>query len=226
MTKVFNTHPTHAIDMIKNKGKKVITFIGYSGAEYQDKPLMIKQANNELIRHIANKNKIIINIGSTPEGIGEVYSIAKIMGFETTGIVSSQAKECKFSKFVDTVYVINDTSWGGFLNIPPLEKKLIRFKPEIERIDTENGDFEILSPTSKAMVKASNMIIAIGGGAVGRDEIIAADKFKVKVIFYAADMSHNIAIAKSIKPTEFKGAAHKIFENKPGYSSMRSYTLN
>lgn len=133
----------------------------------------------------------IINIGATPEGIGAAYEIAKQMGFETTGIVSSQAEVygAHFSEHADRIYVIKDALWGG---IDPKTKEL--------------------SPTSVAMVGVSHKIIAFGGGEVGADEIEAAHKMKISVAFYDFQFNHDIAIRKAsskglARPTDFVGAA-------------------
>jgi len=73
------------------KGLTVLTFLGYSGAEYENKAMMLEQATQILSKF--GPKKTIVNIGATPEGIGAVYEVAKRKGFLTTGIVSTQAKE-------------------------------------------------------------------------------------------------------------------------------------
>ena len=90
-----------------------------------------------------------------PQGIGAVYDLAKRQGFLTSGIVSTQAKESKaaLSPQVDIVFYVKDDTWGGLL-------------PGTER----------LSSTSTAMVENSDVIVAIGGGEVARDELIAAKR--------------------------------------------------
>lgn len=130
------------------KGLPVLTFLGYSGAEYENKELMIEQATRML--EPFDPNKTIVNIGATPEGIGAVYEVAKRKGFTTSGIVSTQAKAANvtLSPCVDIVFYVSDATWGGFL-----------------------ADTETLSPTSTAMVENSDVVIAIGGGEVARDEL-------------------------------------------------------
>jgi hypothetical protein len=81
----------------KNKQKTVLTFVGYSGAGYQDEASMRKQAERILGEY--NPAKTIVNIGATPEGIGAIYEIAKRKGFLTTGIVSSQARQYTMLSF-------------------------------------------------------------------------------------------------------------------------------
>ena len=47
----------------------------------------------EIILSKLDPKKWIVNIGVTPDGIGSIYlKVAKKMGFETVGIVSSLAK--------------------------------------------------------------------------------------------------------------------------------------
>lgn len=175
------------------KAMRVLTFLGYSGAEYENKAMMLEQASRILDQF--DPKKTIVNIGATPEGIGAVYEAAKRKGFLTTGIVSTQAKASNaiLSPCVDIVFYIRDSTWGGF------------------RPGTED-----LSPTSEAMVENSDELIAIGGGEVARDELIAAKQAGKPVRFIPADMNHRIAHAKALKnaqpvPTDFRGEAATLF---------------
>jgi len=175
------------------QGKTVVTFVGYSGAGYEDPQAMLQQAKTVL--DTLEPAATIINIGATPDGIGAIYPLAKQRGFMTTGIVSSQALEYKVavSPDVDYVFFVEDETWGGFLE-----------------------GTEQLSPTSEAMVAVSETIIGIGGGAVSRDEMIAAGRTGKKVQFIPADMNHERAKEKARKkgqpaPTDFQGEAHQVF---------------
>ncbi|MET0501751.1 MAG: hypothetical protein ABW172_09555 [Candidatus Binatia bacterium] len=177
----------------KGKQKTVLTFVGYSGAGYQDEAGMRQQAEGILGDY--DPAKTIINIGATPDGIGAIYEIAKHKGFVTTGIVSSQAKRynAKLSPYVDHAFYVEDETWGGFVK--------------------ETKD---LSPTSKAIVESSDILIGIGGGEVARDELVAAKRLGKKVRFYPADMNHRKARESAKKkklpePTDFRGAAGAAF---------------
>ena len=75
---------------------------------------------------------------------------------------------------------------------------------------------ERLSATSTAMVQSSDVIVAIGGGEVARDELIAAKRSGKKTRFMPADMNHRIAQERAQKkgqpaPTDFRGAAGAAF---------------
>ena len=173
----------------KGKGLQVLTFLGYSGAGYENMELMIEQATRVLEQF--DPEKTMVNIGATPEGIGAVYEVAKRKGFTTSGIVSTQAKAANvtLSPCVDIVFYVPDATWGGFL-----------------------PGAETLSPTSTAMVENSDVVIAIGGGEVARDELTAAKRAGKRVQFISADMNHRIALEKALKkgqpaPTDFRGAA-------------------
>src|SRR5215831_91642 len=177
----------------KGKQKAVLTFVGYSGAGYEDEAWMLKQAERFLGEY--DPAKTIVNIGATPEGIGAVYELAKRKGFLTTGIVSSQARQynVKLSRYVDYAFYVEDSAWGGL--VPGTEE---------------------LSPTSKAMVENSDVIIGIGGGEVARDELLAARRSGKKVHFIPADMNHQKARESARKkklpePTDFRGAANAAF---------------
>ena len=171
------------------RGKSVITFVGYSGSGYEDESAMLARA--AVVLEEADPRTALVNIGATPDGIGAVYTLAKRLGFETTGIVSSQARAngVVMSPFVDAVFEIEDTSWGGFV------KGTTR-----------------LSPTSQLMVDVSDRLVAIGGGDVARDELLVAQQRGKPTRFIAADMNHAAARARAAKaglpePTDFSGPA-------------------
>ena len=173
----------------RSKKMQVLTFLGYSGAGYQNQAVMLEEASRALDKF--DPQTTIVNIGATAEGIGAVYELAKRKGFFTTGIVSTQAKESKvlLSPCVDVVFFVNDPTWGGFI-----------------------PGTKTLSPTSTAIVENSNMVVAIGGGEVARDELIAAKRLGKQVQFIPADMNHQVARDKALKkgklaPTEFRGPA-------------------
>src|SRR5262245_8625758 len=177
----------------KGKQKAVLTFVGYSGAGYEDEAWMLKQAERLLGEY--DPAKTIVNIGATPEGIGAIYEIAKRKGFLTTGIVSSQARQynVKLSPHVDQAFYVEDSTWGGFVT----------------------GTKE-LSPTSKAMVENSDIIIGIGGVEVECEELVSAKLVGKKVRFIPADMNHQNARESARKkklpePTNFRGAANAAF---------------
>jgi hypothetical protein len=177
----------------KDQQKTVLTLLGYSAADYEDKAALIAHATEILDR--ANPKTTIVNIGATPDGIGVVYALAKKKGFTTSGIVSTQARETKasISPCVDVVFFVKDATWGGIIE-----------------------GTEQLSPTSTAMVEASDRLVAIGGGDVARDELIAAKLAGKDARFIAADMNHAIARERALKrgqpvPTDFRGAVGVAF---------------
>ncbi|MFO1430735.1 MAG: hypothetical protein U1F76_11435 [Candidatus Competibacteraceae bacterium] len=175
------------------QGKTVLTFIGYSDNGYED-PAALSERAESILREF-DPAKTIVNIGATAGGIGAVYPLAKQRGFMTTGIVSTQARkqQARISPAVDRVFYVEDETWGGFLE-----------------------GTEQLSPTSAAMVENSDVIVGIGGGAVGRDEMTAARRLGREVRSFPADMNHRRAIEKAKKknlppPTDFSGEAGKSF---------------
>ncbi|MGO7659733.1 hypothetical protein ACC702_33960 [Rhizobium ruizarguesonis] len=173
----------------KSKHAKVVTFLGYSGAGYEDADAMLGHADAALKE--LDPKYWIVNIGATGEGIGAVYEIAKQRGFTTSGIVSTQARDDRvaLSACVDFVFYVEDATWGGYLS-----------------------DKKTLSPTSMAMVAVSDRIIAIGGGAVASDEALEARRLGKKTEFIPADMNHVAAREKAARkgqpePADFRGAA-------------------
>ncbi len=174
-------------------GKTVVTFVGYSGAGYENPAAMLAAAEQVLSKY--DPKTTIVNIGATEEGIGAIYELAEHRDFPTTGIVSTQAKkvDAKVAAHCDYVFYVEDDTWGGFLK-----------------------GTETLSPTSAAMVENSTVIVAIGGGEVARDELIAAKRAGKKVQFIPADMNHQLAIEAAERkglpmPTDFGGAVQSMF---------------
>jgi hypothetical protein len=172
---------------------QMVTFTGFSGAEYEDPAAMLALAGQTLDKYAPQKT--IVLIGATREGIGAVYELAKRRGFATAGIVWSQAKanSVPFSPCVDHVFVVEDATWGGL-------------DPKTQR----------LSPTSLAMVESSDVMVAIGGGDIARDELTAGRRAGKPIEFHAADMNHRIAVERAKKrgepvPTDFSGSAAKVF---------------
>jgi len=181
-----------------NQGKQVLTFIGYSGAQYEAPEVMKRQALQVLAKQ--DPATTLINVGATAEGIGAVYALAKQKGFTTIGIVSSLARDNKvpLSSCVDVVYFVKDSSWGG--KLPGTNQ---------------------LSPTSAAIVANSHSLVAIGGGDVARDELLAARQAGKPVLFFPADMNHARALEKARKlgkptPTDFRGSVdHALTTPRP-----------
>ena len=175
---------------VKRKKMKVLTFAGYSGAQYQDPTAMLEHASRVLEGQ--DRSRVMINIGATSEGIGAVYEVAKRQGFTTIGIVSTLARDEKvpLSPCVDHVFFIKDGTWGGLL-------------PGSTR----------LSPTSAAIVSNSSSFVAIGGGDIARDEALAARSAGKPVTFIPADMNHQIARERAQRrglpePADLRGSAH------------------
>jgi hypothetical protein len=179
--------PSAIRQFFASKGWRVVTFLGYSGAGYEDAGAMLDQADRILQQR--DIDKTIVNIGATAEGIGAVYEKAKARGFKTSGIVSSVAKgQAALSQCVDYVFFVPDDTWGGY--------------------DKKKGK---LSPTSEAMLQASDELIAIGGGDIARDELLEAQRLGKKIMFIPADMNHGAALKKGV---DVRGSAHEAMQKQ------------
>ena len=175
------------------QGRRVLSFLGYSDSGYEDPAALLAHASRVLDEFDARDT--LVNIGATPGGIGAVYELAQRRGFMTSGIVSSRAREMgvPLSPFVDVVFFVADASWGGLQ--PGSTPMLPR-----------------LSPTSRAIVDNSDILVAIGGNAVTRDELDAALQAGKTARFIAAEMNHAAALAAAARkglppPSDFRGAA-------------------
>lgn len=191
--------PDEAVAFFKSQGKTVLSFFGYSGNQYEDTGGMLDIADRVLFQH--SPEHTLVNIGATETGIGGIYRMAKSKGFITTGIVSEMALQYPddISEAVDFICFIKDTQWGGKM---------------------PNSDE--LSPTSKAMVLCSDILIGIGGGEVSRDEMVFGKKMGKSVRFYPAEANHEVTIRRATrlgqpKPESFWGAAHDAFNDQENW---------
>lgn len=178
------------VDWFRAQQRAVLTFVGYAGAGYEDAAAM--RAAAERVLDGCDPSRTLVNIGATPDGIGAVYAIARARGFATSGICSTLARDAQhaISPHVEHVLWVDDTRWGG--------------------IDPVTGR---LSPTSQAIVAASDRIVAIGGGEIARDECLAARAAGKPVTFIPADLGHEAARRSAAErgvppPADFRGAAH------------------
>jgi hypothetical protein len=190
-----NMTPSGTQAFFRRFNKPVLTFFGFSAA-YEDPEPMLAIARKGLSR--IPPDAVLVNIGATASGIGAVYPLAKEMGFTTTGIVSSVAAQNleNISEAVDYVCFVADTQWGGKL-----------------------AGTDQLSPTSQAMVACSDVMVAIGGGEVTREELKAGRALGKPIYFYPAEVSHEQLIRRTRKrngppPESFWGAAHEVFGNQ------------
>lgn len=174
---------------VGQQGRQVLSFVGYSGAGYEDPDAM--RAIVGRVLDGLDPARTVVAAGATAEGIGAVYALARQRGFLTLGIVSSQARDegVALSPHVDRVFYIPDATWGGRL--------------------PQGG----LAPTSAAVVGVSDVLVGIGGGEIARDELLAAREAGKAVSFFPADMHHQAARDKAAArgqpaPQDFRGAAH------------------
>jgi len=191
----WNMTPEDAMKFFKSREKTVLTIFGFS-IGYQHKDEMVKWIIQALEEH--EPDKTLINIGATRGGIGEAYPIVKAMGFATAGIVTTEALEHprELSRDVDHICFIADKQWGGKLP----------------------GSNE-LSPTSKAMVMCSDILVAIGGHDIVRDELLAGRALGKPIRYFPAEMNHEAAVrrAKYMKlplPESFTGSTYEVFGGK------------
>lgn len=185
--------PEEAVSFIRNRGKVVLTFYGYSGMGYEDEEGMLQRAREVLSQYRPDKTLVVI--GATGVGIGAVYPLAKSMGFETAGIVTTGALKNPeaISAEVDHICFIEDSQYGGKL---------------------PNSDD--LSPTSKAMVECSDILVGIGGGGISQDEMLEGKKQGKPIQYFPAEMNHEIAIRYAQKmglppPKSFSAPADDVF---------------
>jgi len=184
--------PEEAVAFFQRQGKTVLTFYGYS-VEYNDTDGMFKIVRDVLSHYRAEKT--LVNIGATTGGMGKAYPLIKSLKFVTAGIVSTEALANPeyISAAVDHICFIKDKQWGGKL-----------------------PDSNELSPTSKAMVACSDILVAIGGGDIVRDELLAGRAQGKPIQYFPAEMNHETAMRRAKhqgKPLAevVMGSAHDVF---------------
>jgi hypothetical protein len=189
----WNMTPGQAVSFIRGRAKMVLTFYGYSGMGYEDEEGMLKTTREVLSQY--HPEKTLVLSGATEVGIGAIYPLAKSMGFETAGIVKAGEVEDPegISSSVDHICFIKDKQNGGRL---------------------PNSD--VLSPTSRAMVDCSDIMVAIGGNDISRDELLEGKQQGKPVQYFPADMNHARALHQAKRkglppPDSFKGTAHDTF---------------
>jgi len=185
--------PEEAVSFIKGRGKIMLTFYGYSGMGYEDEEGMLQTA-----RHVLNQyhpKKTLVVIGATRSGIGAVYRVAKANGFETAGIASTEAIRYpeEISTVVDHICFVKDSQYGGKL-------------PNSDEV----------SPTSRAMVDCSDILVAIGGGDISRDELLEGKSQGKPIQYFPADINHEAMIRRAQRrgeppPESFMGSVHEVF---------------
>ena len=149
----WNMAPDEVVMFFKSLEKTVLTFYGYSGLGYEDEKGMLEIAQKVLSGY--SPETTLVNTGVTKVGCGAIYPLAKSMGFVTAGIVTNLALEhpagiAGISEAVDHICFVKDKQWGGKL-----------------------PNSQELSPTSKAMVDCSDILVGIGGGGIVDDEMLA-----------------------------------------------------
>jgi hypothetical protein len=183
--------PEEAVAFIRGLGKTMLTFYGFSGLGYEDEQEMLGIARDVLSKYPPQTT--LVNIGASSTGIGAIYPLAKSMGFTTAGIISTEALEDleEISDAVDHICFVEDNQWGG-------------------KLPNSNE----LSPTSRAMVECSDILVGIGGGGISLDEMLAGHEQGKEILYFPADMNHERASRQAEKkglppPKSFKGAAHE-----------------
>lgn len=186
--------PAEARAFFSAQGKSVLTLLGFSSS-YESEAALLQTVREILLGY--SPETTLVNIGATEGGIGAAYPLAKSLRFTTTGIVSTKALEegAPIGEAVDFVCFIGDEQWGGKL---PHSNEL--------------------SPTSKAMVACSDVMVGIGGGEISRDEMAAAREQGKPVYYYPAEVNHAWAIKRAEEaglpyPKSFWGEAHELFGN-------------
>ena len=184
--------PEETISFFRRQGKITLTFFGYT-VNYQDKEALFRIVMDVLAKY--SPEKTLVNAGATGSMGDAVYTAAKSMGFTTTGIVSELALAYPddLRPNVDYICFIKDKTWGGKL-----------------------PNSEELSSTSKAMVECSDILIAIGGNDIARDELLEGRHQGKPIQYFPAEMDHDAAVRRAKHlglppPKSFLGSVHDVF---------------
>jgi hypothetical protein len=180
-------------------GKHVIYFAGYGELGYEEEGRVQRIARQVLGEWSASK--VVVHTGTLlrvggHNGIAEVYTVARELGIETTGIHPSVAMNFadthRVSPYCDHVFFAADESWGGLLT-------------ESERP----------SETLRLHLEVSNELVVIGGGKHAAGELKAFASSGKRVRFYPADMNHTTtrqwSESAGAQIQDMRGAAHLLW---------------
>lgn len=180
-------------------GKHVIYFAGYGELGYEEEGLVQRIAHQVLSEW--PRSKVVVHSGTLlrvggHNGIADVYTVARELSIETTGIHPSVALDFadthRVSPYCDHVFFIEDETWGGLLT-----------------------GSEHPSPTLRLHLDVSDEIIVIGGGKHAAGELKAFASSGKPVRFYAADMNHETTRQWSDSAgadiQDMRGAAHLLW---------------
>ena len=183
----------------RSRGKYVISFAGFGELGYQD-PGIVERSIKEVLAPWPPGN-VLVNSGTLlrqdgEDGIALVYSLAKELGIETSGIHPGVALEFadthRVSPLCDQAFFVEDRSWGGFLD----------------------GE-ESLSPTLGLILEVSDELVVIGGGKHAADELAAFARHGKRVRYFPAEMNHRVTREWCRRGgadiTDFRGAAHQVW---------------
>ena len=177
-------------------GKHVVYFAGYGELGYEEEGRVQSIAREVLGEWRASE--LVVHTGTLlreggHNGIAEVYTVARELGIETTGIHPSVALKFanthRVSPYCDHVFFVEDESWGGLL-----------------------PDGENLSATLSLHLDVSDEMVIVGGGKHAAGELKAFNERAKRVRFYPADMNHRTTLEWSesagAEIKDMRGAAH------------------
>ncbi|HWA76959.1 MAG TPA: hypothetical protein VG937_31710 [Polyangiaceae bacterium] len=190
--------PAAAVAAVRRHGKRVVTFAGFGELGYQDEQRVLEICRVELERFESGTTLVntgtLITLGFRP-GITLVYQVACELGFDTVGIHPSVALaggSHSLSASVNHVYFVEDDSWGGLLS---------------------NGR---PSPTLEALLRATDELVAIGGGEHTAQEIRTFVEHEKVVRFHPAEMHHATSAAwfarRGVSNYDVRGAAQGVWQ--------------
>lgn len=170
-----------------NETKEIITFFGFSSASYEDPEEVDLYIEQILEKECSIPEKCSILLGST-DGIFRVAEIAEKKGIAVNAITTDQgvhhfkslSEEARRS--VKRFYTVPVEAYGW--------------------MDSAEGK-KVISPVTDALVRASDKIYMVGGGAIAIMELQYALQQQKPVIYYPAkfDQKKFKDLAKSLEST-------------------------
>ena len=191
-------------------GKHVIYFAGYGELGYEDVECVQRIAHQVLAAW--TPSNVVVHTGTLlrvggHNGIADIYTVARELGIETTGIHPSVAQDFadthRVSFNCDHVFFVADNTWGGLL-----------------------AGGEQPSQTLRLHLDVSDELIVIGGGKHAAGELKAFVSSGKPVRFYAADMNHTTtrqwseSVGANIH--DMRGAAHLVWTQLNGSTLLPS----
>jgi hypothetical protein len=169
--------PAEVKELYANRYRYVLTFLGFGELGYNDVDHFARIVEQELDR--VRQDEYVVNTATLvtegfEPGTADVYAIAHRMNFRTAGlfprIALNSPEQYSLSAFVEDIYFVNDTTWGGYLPGTELPSKMLT-----------------------ALTAVTDEAVVIGGGRHTAQEMREMLKLGKPIRYHTLEMNRDVA---------------------------------